>query len=173
MKKFLSLVLTLFLSGFIYAAPPQKSNNNMPQEPSHKHQQNMKQNFDRLIKELNISEEQQEKIKEMMQTDISRKKELRQQIKEKSDSIDEELLKENIDMNVVNKLAQEIQQLSAEISKINIESKLKVRSTLTFDQYSKMEQTRKSQMMNNKNHEKMPVVDKTKTPNKKDQKSKK
>ena len=49
-------------------------------------------------------------------------------------------------MNVVNGLAAEIQQLNAEISKINIESKVNVRNILTFDQYSRMEQARRQMM---------------------------
>ena len=145
MKKFISLVLTLFVSSFIYAAPPQKDNKIMP-EPPHKQQEQMRQDFDKISKELNITDEQKQKINELMQADILRKKELRKQIKQKSNAIDEELLKENIDMDVINKLAQEIQQLSAEISKINIESKLNVRSILTFEQYSKMEQARQQVM---------------------------
>ena len=171
MKKFLTLVLTLFISSFIYAAPPQKDNN-IPAEPPHAHQQDMKQHFNKLIKELNITEEQQEKMKEMMQADISRKKELRQEIRQKSEAIDEELLKEKVDMNAINKLSQEIQQLNAEISKINIESKLKVRSTLTFDQYTKMEQNRKSKMIDRENKEKAEFKDKSNI-KKKPQKTKK
>ena len=73
---------------------------------------------------------------------------LRQQIKEKSNAIDEELIKEKFDIHVINKLAEEIQQLNAEIAKINIESKLNVRSILTFEQYSKMEKARKQTIEN-------------------------
>ena len=43
----------------------------------------MKQDFDKISKELNITDEQKQKINELMQADLSKKKELRQQIKQK------------------------------------------------------------------------------------------
>ena len=146
MKKFLILVLTLFISSFIYAAPSKNNDGIVANDTIHQHYQKMKQDFEKIIKELNVSDKQKEQMKETMQADISRKKELRQQIRQKSDLIDEELLKENIDTNTINNLTTEIQQLTAEISKINIESKLKVRSILSFKQYTKMEQNRKETM---------------------------
>ena len=139
------MVLTLFISSFVFAAQPQKDNA-MPHEMSKKYQQQMKEDFDRITKELNITDEQKQKINESMMADLAKKKELRQQIKQKTNLIDEELLKEKIDMNVINKLSTEIQQLSAEISKINTESKLNVRNILSFEQYSRMEQARKQMM---------------------------
>lgn len=145
MKKFLSLALVLFVSSFVYAVPPKQSKGNMPESP-HKYQEQMRQDFDKISKELNITDEQKQKINELMQKDLTKKQELRHQIKQKSDAIDAELMKEKIDMNVVNGLAAEIQQLNAEISKINIESKVNVRNILTFDQYSRMEQARRQMM---------------------------
>ena len=143
MKKILSLVLTLFISGFVYAVPPQ-SEQGIPQ-PS-KQQQKMKQNFEKLIKELNITEDQQEKIKQNMQADVAKKKQLRTQIKEKFNAIDEELLKENFNIEVINGLCEEIQKLNAEITKINIEGKIQVRNILTYEQFVKMDQNRKENM---------------------------
>ena len=148
MKKFLSLLLTLFVSSFIYAVPPKNDKGNIPPESPHKHQQQMKVDFEKIAKDLNITEEQKQKINELMRTDLEKKKELRQQIKQKSNAIDEELMKEKFDIYVVNKLAEEIQQLNAEIAKTNIESKLNVRSILTYEQYSRMEQARKQAMEN-------------------------
>ncbi|MBR3628522.1 MAG: Spy/CpxP family protein refolding chaperone [Elusimicrobia bacterium] len=158
MKKFVSLVSVLFVSSFIFAAPPKSDKGNIPPEPPQKHQQQMKLDFEKISKELKITDEQKQKINELMKTDLEKKRELRQQIKEKSTAIDEELMKEKFDIYVVNKLSEEIQQLNAEIAKINIESKLNVRSILTFEQYSRMEQARKQTMENFKqekiNHQK-------------------
>ena len=168
MKKILSLVLTLFVSSFIYAAPPKSDKGNMPPEPPHKQQQQMKVDFEKIAKELNITDEQKQKINELMRADLEKKKLLRQQIKQKSDAIDEELIKEKFDIHVINKLAEEIQQLNAEIAKTNIESKLNVRSILTFEQYSRMEQARKQTIENfkqEKNNKK--VKEENKTPQKK------
>lgn len=171
MKKILSLLLTLFVSSFIYAAPPKQDKGNMP-EPPHKQQQQMKQDFEKISQELNITDEQKQKINELMKADLEKKKELRQQIKEKSNAVDEELMKEKFDIYVVNQLAEEIQKLNAEIAKINIESKLNVRSILTFDQYSRMEQARQ-QMMKKFKQEKNQNKEHEKTQNKKPQKNKK
>ncbi len=146
MKKIVSLVLMLFVSSFVYAAPPKQDKANMPPEPPQKQQDHLRQDFDKISKELNITDEQKQKINELMQSDLAKKKVLRDQIRQKSELIDEELIKEKFDMNVINNLSTEIQQLNAEISKINIESKLNVRNILTFDQYSRMEQARKQMM---------------------------
>ena len=137
MKKIISLVLTLFISSFIYAAPA---------DPMHKQQDQLKQDFDKISKELNITDDQKQKINELMQADITKKRELRQQIKQKSNAIDEELMKEKFDIHTVNQLTEDIEKLSAEISKINIESKLNVRSILTYEQYSRMELARRQLM---------------------------
>ena len=137
MKKIISLVLTLFISSFIYAAPA---------DPMHKQQDQLRQDFDKISQELNITEDQKQKINELMQADIAKKRELRQQIRQKSESIDEELMKEKPDMKKINDVSTEIQKLNAEIAKINIESKLNVRSILTYDQYSRMEKARKQLM---------------------------
>ena len=148
MKKIISLVLTLFVSSFVFAAQPKQDKAKMAPEPPHNHQVQMRQDFDKISKELKITDEQKQKINELMRNDLEKKKVLRQQIKEKSNAIDEELMKEKFDIYAVNKLAEEIQQLNAEIAKINIESKLNVRSILTFEQYSKMEQARKQAIEN-------------------------
>ena len=137
MKKIISLVLTLFISSFIYAAPA---------DPMHKQQDQLRQDFDKISQELNITEDQKQKINELMQADIAKKRELRQQIRQKSESIDEELMKEKPDMKKINDVSTEIQKLNAEIAKINIKSKLNVRSILTYDQYSRMEKARKQLM---------------------------
>jgi len=137
MKKIISLVLTLFISSFIYAAPA---------DPMHKQQDQLRQDFDKISQELNITEDQKQKINELMQADIAKKREIRQQIKQKSESIDEELMKEKPDMKKINDVSTEIQKMNAEIAKINIESKLNVRNILTYDQYSRMENARKQLM---------------------------
>lgn len=144
MKKILSLAVALLVSSSLYAVPPQDKGD--VAEPQHMHHQKMGPDFAKIAEELNITEEQKTALNNMMKEDMSRKKELRQVIRQKMEAIDEELLKENIDMNVINQLATEIQQKSADISRINIKSKLKVRSVLSFEQYTKMEQNRKEMM---------------------------
>jgi len=141
MKKILSLAVALLVTTSLYAVPPQEKGD-MP-EPPHQHFQKMGPDFEKIAKELNITDEQKAQMNEMMKVDMERKQELRKQVKEKMDAISDELMKENIDMNAVNAIAAEVQQLSADISRINIESKLKVRSVLSFEQYTKIEKNRK------------------------------
>ena len=169
MKKILSLAVALLVSSSLYAVPPQDKGD--VAEPQHMHHQKMGPDFAKIAEELNITEEQKTTLNNMMKEDMSRKKELRQVIRQKMEAIDEELLKENVDMNVINQLAAEIQQTSADISRINIESKLKVRSVLSFEQYTKMEQNRKEMMKNFKKDK--PANAEEKVQPKKDKKDKK
>lgn len=169
MKKILSLAVALLVTTSLYAVPPQDKGD--VAEPQHMHHQKMGPDFAKIAKELNITEEQKTTLNDMMKEDMSRKKELRQVIRQKMEAIDEELLKENIDMNVINQLATEIQQTSADISRINIESKLKVRSVLSFEQYTKMEQNRKEMMEKFKKEKPAKVEEKVQP--KKDKKDKK
>ncbi|MBO7610946.1 MAG: periplasmic heavy metal sensor [Elusimicrobia bacterium] len=144
MKKFLSLALALFVTSSLYAVPPQEKGD----APGHMfgHHQKFEQNLEKIAKELNITDEQKAQMNEMMKVDMERKGELRKQVKEKMDAVTDELMKENVDMNAINAIAADIQQLSAEISRINVESKVKVRSILSYEQYTKMEQSRKEMM---------------------------
>ena len=144
MKKILSLAVALLVTTSLYAVPPQEKGD-MPEPPHMMHHQKGP-DFEKIAKELNITDEQKAQMNEMMKTDMERKQELRKQIREKMDAITDELMKENIDMNAVNAIAAEVQQLSADISRINIESKLKVRSILSFEQYTNMEQNRREMM---------------------------
>lgn len=139
MKKILSLVLTLFVSSFVFAAPPTQDKQNMKHQSIEKHFIQATVDFEKIAKELNITDDQKQKINGLMQADLKKKHALRQQIKEKSEIIDDELLKEQVDMNKVTGLTTEIQQLNAELAKINIESKINVRKVLSYDQYSRME----------------------------------
>ncbi len=172
MKKILSLAVALLVSSSLYAVPPQDKGD--VAEPQHMHHQKMGPDFAKIAEELNITEEQKTTLNNMMKEDMSRKKELRQVIRQKMEAIDDELLKENVDMNVINQLATEIQQTSADISRINIESKLKVRSVLSFEQYTKMEQNRKEMMEKFKKEKPAKVEEKVQPKKeKKDKKDKK
>lgn len=146
MKKLLSFVLVLFISSFVYADSPKNAKGDDIANISQQHKQQMEQDFDNLIKELKINETQQKEIKDLMQNEMTRKRELRHQIRAKISAIDNELLKEKFDMEVIKGFEKEIQELNTQITRINIETKLKVRGILTFEQYTKIEQNRKQAM---------------------------
>ena len=146
MKKILSLALMLFISSFVFAAPPTQDKPKKKHQSVEQYHVQVTVDFEKIAKELNITDDQKQKINELMRADLTKKHNLRQQIKQKSEAIDEELLKQQVDMNKVTGLATEIQQLNAEISKINIESKINVRNVLSYDQYSRMEMGRRQVM---------------------------
>mgnify|MGYP006390214979 CR=1 FL=1 len=54
MKKFLSLVLTLFVSSFVFAAPPKENKKSMPPTSPNNYQLQMKQDFDKISKDYTI-----------------------------------------------------------------------------------------------------------------------
>ena len=171
MKKILSLAVALLVTTSLYAVPPQEKGD-MPEPPHMMHHQKGP-DFEKIAKELNITDEQKAQMNEMMKVDMERKQELRKQVREKMDAISDELMKENIDMNKVNAIAAEVQQLSADISRINIESKLKVRSILSFEQYTKMEQNRREMMEKFKKEFKQEAKQAFADKDKKDKKDKK
>lgn len=156
MKKFLSsLFAVLFLTGISFAQPPEPpveqegmeqphmSMDGDMQKPPQMPKQNMKKakkGFEEIAKEINLTDEQKQQIETMAKADKDKKKEIRKQMKEKFKAIDAELLKENYDINVINGLTADIQALQSEMAKTNIDSKVQMRSILTYDQFKQIEE---------------------------------
>ncbi len=156
MKKLLSgLMAVLFTTGIAFAQPPEPPadmegmeppqmglDGDMPQPPkmSKQDMKKMKKSFEEIAKELNLNDEQKQQIETMAKADKEKKKEIRKQIKEKFKAVDEELLKENYDINTINGLTAEIQSLQGEMAKMNIDGKIQMRSILTYDQFKQIEE---------------------------------
>lgn len=147
MRKIISLMMILFIAVTVYAVIPQQQN-------IQNNQKQLKQDFDKTIQTLNITDEQKQQIKQLMESDIAKRKELKTQMKEKMEAIDNELSKEKYDVSVIENLTKEIEQINLEILKIKVDGKIKMRNILTFKQYLKMEQHRK-QVMKKFKHNKM------------------
>lgn len=148
----------LFIGGFfiifsfvfaitIFAAEPKKIYLSERQE----FEQKAAEKFDKTAKELGLTQDQIAQMKEIREQNKIKTKQIIQEIRKKDKEIDEELLKENYDRAVVNNLLQEIRQLSADMSQIRIDDKIKVRSILTREQFSKIEQNKQEFLLKQKN----------------------
>lgn len=114
-------------------------------------EQKAAEKFDKTAKELGLTQDQIAQMKEIREQNKIKTKQIIEEIRKKDKAIDEELLKENYDRAVVNNLLQEIRQLSADMSQIRIDDKIKVRSILTQEQFSKIEQNKKDFLLKHKN----------------------
>ena len=139
---FLGLAITAFC-----AEPPKKIYLSERQE----FEQKAAEKFDKTAKELGLTQDQIAQMKEIREQNKIKTKQIIEEIRKKDRAIDEELLKENYDRVAVNNLLQEIRQLSADMSQIRIDDKIKVRSILTQEQFSKIEQNKKEFLLKHKN----------------------
>lgn len=114
-------------------------------------EQKAAERFDKTAKELGLTQDQIAQMKEIREQNKIKTKQIIDEIRKKDKAIDEELLKENYDRVLVNNLLQEIRQLSADMSQIRIDDKIKVRSILTQEQFSKIEQNKKDFLLKHKN----------------------
>jgi Spy/CpxP family protein refolding chaperone len=126
----------LFVSVAVYAVTP----NNQNIENNHEQK---RQELDKAVQSLNITNEQKQQMKQLMESDIAKRKELKEKSKEKMEAIDNELAKEKYDISVIENLVKEIEQINLEILKIKIDGKIKMRNILTREQFLRMEQHRK------------------------------
>lgn len=113
-------------------------------------EQKAAERFEKTAKELGLTQDQVAQMKEIREQNKIKTKQIIEEIRKKDKAIDEELLKENYDRAVVNNLLQEIRQLSADMSQIRIDDKIKVRSILTQEQFSKIEQNKKDFLLKQK-----------------------
>lgn len=113
-------------------------------------EQKAAERFYKTAKELGLTQDQIAQMKEIREQNKIKTKQIIEEIRKKDKAIDEELLKENYDRAVVNNLLQEIRQLSADMSQIRIDDKIKVRSILTQEQFSKIEQNKKDFLLKQK-----------------------
>ena len=141
------VILSFVFAVTIFAAEPKKIYLSERQE----FEQKAAEKFDKTAKELGLTQDQIAQMKEIREQNKIKTKQIIQEIRKKDKEIDEELLKENYDRAVVNNLLQEIRQLSADMSQIRIDDKIKVRSILTREQFSKIEQNKQEFLLKQKN----------------------
>ena len=136
MRKIISLIIALVVSGTVYAVTPNNQNNVNNQK------QKIRE-LDKAVQSLNITDEQKQQMKQLMESDVAKRKELKEKLREKMEAIDNELAKEKYDIGIIENLEKEIEQINIKILKIKIDGKVKMRNILTREQFLKMEQHRK------------------------------
>ncbi len=136
MRKIISLIIALVVSGTVYAVTPNNQNNV-------NNQKQKIQELDKAVQSLNITDEQKQQMKQLMESDVAKRKELKEKLREKMEAIDNELAKEKYDIGIIENLEKEIEQIDIKILKIKIDGKVKMRNILTREQFLKMEQHRK------------------------------
>ena len=97
-----------------------------------------KTKYDRMADRLGLSEEQKEKVIKVFETKKEKEQSLRQQLREDETLIKQEFEKDVIDMEVITKISEEISNISKELLKIDLDSKVELKSILSPDQYKKL-----------------------------------
>lgn len=93
---------------------------------------------DMLAERLNLSEEQKEKVATIMENSDKETKEFMDKKIEKKKLLMEELKKEDCNNDTVSQLMQDISDVSNELFKLKIGTKMELKSVLSFEQYNKM-----------------------------------
>lgn len=97
----------------------------------------VKTHYDILAERLGLSPEQKEKFIKILENKKEKEFALKQQLREKAMLLKKEFNKENIDKDTISKLSEEISNISKELFKLDIDTKMELKSVLTSDQYNK------------------------------------
>lgn len=110
--------------------------------------------IDILAEKLNLSKEQQEKVKKIFDTNKEKKMELVKQLKEKQDLLKQELSKTDFSKDTAISLNNDINELSKKMFSLKIEKREQMKSVLSEEQYNKMVEMHHKRMPANKNIDK-------------------
>lgn len=103
-----------------------------------------------IHKQLGLTPQQEEQLKEHRSTHRSQMKALRQQIKSKREQIKEELQRVDFDSNKVKQIHNELKSLKSQSEDYRLDGILEVRTILTPEQFNKFMELKK----NRKGHKK-------------------
>jgi Spy/CpxP family protein refolding chaperone len=92
----------------------------------------------KIMKELKLSEEQKEKMKELRDQNKDAQKELFGKITELRGAIKEELLKDDPDENALSSLAAQLGEFHARMAKAHQDRLLEIKKILTKEQFEKL-----------------------------------
>ena len=96
-----------------------------------------KTKYDMLAERLGLSAEQKEKVAKIFEEKKDKEIEFKKQLREKDMLLKQEFDKENIDKNAISKLSEEISNITKELFKLDINTKMELKSILTPEQYNK------------------------------------
>ena len=97
----------------------------------------VKTHFDILAERLGLSAEQKEKFVKILENKKEKEMSLKQQLREKDMLLKKEFDKENIDKNAIAKLSDEISNITKDLFKLDIDTKIELKELLTVEQYNK------------------------------------
>ena len=101
-----------------------------------------KTHYDRLAERIGLSEEQKEKFTKILESKRGKEQNLRKQLNEKEFSLRQEFDKENIDKKAITKLSDEISKISKDLYKLDVDTKIELKSILSPEQYKRYIQPR-------------------------------
>lgn len=93
--------------------------------------------FDILAERLGLTSEQKEKFVKILKTKKDKEFNLKQQLREKETLLRKEFDKENIDKSIISKLSEDISRISKDLFKLEVNTKIELKSVLTTEQYNK------------------------------------
>ena len=100
----------------------------------------IEQQYEQVSQDLTLTQEQQDKIKNLFDTNREKLTPIRDEKALKTIALEQEKEKENPDQLLVNKLENEISQLSMKIFRITQDTKKELQTILTPAQYEAMEE---------------------------------
>jgi Spy/CpxP family protein refolding chaperone len=96
-----------------------------------------KTKYDVLAERLGLTEDQKEKFIGILERKKEQEEPLKQQLRDFEKEIREEFEKDEIDMAVVTRLSNEISNITTKLFKIDLNSKIELKSVLSTEQYKK------------------------------------
>lgn len=95
--------------------------------------------FEKLSKDLNLSDEQKTKIQALQTEQKEIVPNTMKQLRQKYNDLTAELVKEKYDNNTINKITEEIVSLENKAALNRINTKIKMRSILSVEQFKQLE----------------------------------
>lgn len=102
-------------------------------------EEEIQEQYEQVAQDLTLSQEQQEKVKQLFDTNRAKVAPIRDEKTLKTIELEQEKAKENPDENVINNLENEISNLSMQIYRITQDTKTELQTILTPAQYEAME----------------------------------
>lgn len=98
-----------------------------------------KNKYDIMAEKLCLTDEQKEKVEQIMEAAKKNVMILKEQIIQKSKSLEEEFNKDNVNKRNINLISNEISEISKNIFNIDIDTKLELKAILSDEQYKKIQ----------------------------------
>jgi Spy/CpxP family protein refolding chaperone len=139
----LGIAACMFLSGTAYSMPEggglQEQGVKEMQEKGQRYKA-WKQRHEDFIKELGLTQEQQDKLDALRKAHREENKDLREALKEKRQALKKELAKPVSDNNAISAIATEMKDIQAQLIDNRINNILQVKEVMTPEQYQKFQQ---------------------------------